>query len=242
MKAIIMAAGKGTRMLPLTENIPKVLLEINGKPFIYYVLENLIKAGFTEFGIVAGYMKEKIAEFIKEFGYNATIIEQKEQLGTGHAVMQAKDFVGEDNFIVLGGDNIFSVEDLKAVNNDDDFCYVVGKKDQHPEKYGVLVLNDNDDNDNNDNNNIKKLIKIVEKTTKFVNDLINIGLYKFTPEIWPALDEISLSERNEYELTDAVNILAADDKVRVFQLKDYWIDLGCKEDLVKVEKFVRENF
>ena len=81
MKAIILAAGKGTRMLPLTENVPKVLVEVNRKPFLYYVIENLKKAGFDEFGIIVGYLKEKIAEFIESNGINATLIEQKQTNG-----------------------------------------------------------------------------------------------------------------------------------------------------------------
>jgi len=216
-----MAAGKGTRMLPLTETIPKVLIEINGKPFLHYVIENLKKAGFDEFGIIAGYLKEKIEDFIKENNINATIIEQKEQKGTGHAVMQAKEFCGNENFIVLGGDNLFSVEDLQAINNQDEFCYIVGKEiKEDPSKYGVLVIENN------------KLVKIVEKPKEFISNIINIGLYKFTPEIWPALDSIELSERKEYELTDAVTILAEKGKVKALKLKNYWIDLGSYLDII----------
>lgn len=223
-----MAAGKGTRMLPLTETIPKVLIEINGKPFLYYVIENLKKAGFDEFGIIAGYMKEKIEDFITTNNINATIIEQKEQLGTGHAVMQAKDFCKDENFIVLGGDNLFSVDDLKAINRQDNFCYVVGKVEDDPSKYGVFVVEG------------EKLVRIIEKPKQFVGNLINIGLYKFTPEIWQALDQIKLSPRGEYEITDAISILAAQEKVKAFRLKNYWIDLGSKEDISKVEEAIRE--
>ncbi len=226
-KAVIMAAGKGTRMLPLTENIPKVLIEINNKPFLYYVIENLKKAGFEEFGIISGYFKEKIKEFIKENNFNAVIIEQKKQLGTGHAVMQAKEFCRDKDFIVLGGDNLFSVQDLEAVNSQDEFCYVVGKKVEDPSKYGVLKTKDG------------RLIEIIEKPKEFVGDLINTGLYKFTKDIWNALDQIELSERGEYELTDAVSILAKKRKVKVLKLKDYWLDLGCKEDIPKVENFLK---
>ena len=228
-KAVIMAAGKGTRMLPLTETIPKVLIEINNKPFLHYVIENLKAAGFTEFGIIAGYLKEKIEDYIKQNNINATIIEQKEQLGTGHAVLQAKDFCKDENFIVLGGDNLFSVEDLKAINNQDEFCCIVGKEIQEdPSKYGVLVIKDD------------KLIKIVEKPKEFVSNIISIGLYKFTKEIWPALDKIELSERGEYELTDAITLLAKQGKVKALKLKNYWLDLGSKEDIPKVEEFIKK--
>lgn len=223
-----MAAGKGTRMLPLTEHTPKVLIEINGKPFLHYVIENLKKAGFDEFGIIAGYLKEKIQEFIEQNNINATIIEQKEQLGTGHAVMQAKDFCKDENFIVLGGDNLFSVEDLKAINNDDGFCYAVGKEMQGDiTKYGVFVIDG------------EKLVKIEEKPKVPPSNIINIGLYKFTPEIFDVLDKIELSPRGEYEITDAINILAEQGKFKALKLKNYWLDLGSKEDIPKVEQFLK---
>ena len=229
MKVVILAAGKGTRMLPLTETVPKVLVEVNGKPFLHYIIENLKKAGFNEFGIIVGYMKEKVAEFLKNNQIEATLIEQKRHLGTADAVKRAKDFCGNENFIVLGGDNLFAVEDLQGINNNDDFCYVVGKEIEDPSKYGVLVV----END--------KLVRIIEKPKEFVGNMINLGLYKFTSDIWPALDNISLSERGEYELTDALTTLADESKVKVKSMSGYWFDLGCKEDIPKIESFLNNR-
>jgi dTDP-glucose pyrophosphorylase len=229
MKSVILAAGKGMRMLPLTKTIPKVLVEVNGKPFLHYVIENLKKAGFTEFGIVVGYMKENVADFLKENGIEATLIEQEQQLGTGDAVKQAKEFCGDENFIVLGGDNLFAVQDLQSLNKSDDLCYVIGKEIEDPRKYGVLIV----END--------KLIKIIEKPQIFVGNMINAGLYKFTSDIWPALDQMELSERGEYELTDALTNLAEQGKVKVESMKGHWLDLGCKEDIPKIENSLNLN-
>lgn len=231
MKAVILAAGKGTRMLPLTESIPKVLIEIRGKPFLWHVIDNLKRAGFNQLGIVVGYQGEKIKKFCRENKIKATFIRQDEPKGTGDALRQAREFAGGGNFIVLGGDNLFSVKDMQAVNKDDAFCYVVGKEEKENwQKYGVFVVKGSAEGD--------KLVKVVEKPPKFAGNLINIGLYKFTPEIWGALDKIGLSERGEYELTDAINLLAAEGKVKVLKLKDYWLDLGCKEDIRKIEEFL----
>jgi len=227
-KAVIMAAGKGTRMLPLTEKIPKVLVEINGKPFLYYILENLKKAGFDEFGIIVGYKKEQLPEFLEKYGFKAELIEQTEQKGTGDAVMQARNFTKDENFVVLGGDNLWSPEDLKNIAVDDQINYIAGYEVKNPEKYGVLVVKDDE------------LIEIKEKPTKFVGNLINTGLYKFTPEIYKALEKIKESERKEYELTDAISLLAKQKKVKILKVKDYWIDLGSKEDIPKVEEEIRK--
>jgi len=227
MKAVIMAAGKGTRMLPLTKKVPKVLVEVNGKPFLYYVLKHLKEAGFDEFAIIVGHLKEKFPAFLEKYGFKAELIEQTEQKGTGHAAKLAKDFAGGENFILLGGDNLWSAKDLKAIGANDEFCYIAGMKVENPQKYGVLVEKNG------------KLARIHEKPEKYVGDLINTGLYKLTPEIFEALDKIPLSPRGEYELTDAITMLAEQGKVYVYALKDYWLDLGCKEDIVKAGNFLK---
>ena len=227
MKAVILAAGKGTRMLPLTEKVPKVLVKVNGKPFLYYVLKSLQKAGFNEFGIVVGYLREKITDFLKEYGFKAALIEQTEQKGTGHALLQARAFCGDDDFIMLGGDNLWSVDDLKLMGNEDEFNYACGFAVEEPGKYGVFVV----EGDN--------LVKIVEKPQEFVGNLINTGLFNFKPEIFSALDKVELSPRGEIELTDAVSMLAKEGKVKVVRAK-WWVDLGCKEDIPKIEEFLRD--
>jgi len=109
----------------------------------------------------------------------------------------------------------------------DDKCYVAGIKVENPQKYGVLVEKNG------------KLVKIHEKPEKYVGDLINTGLYKFTPDIFKALEKIKLSQRGEYELTDAITLLAEKGKAKVYTLKDYWLDLGSLEDIPKVEKFLK---
>ncbi len=228
MKAVILAAGKGTRMLPLTETVPKVLVEVNGKPFLYYVLRNLQKAGFNEFGIVVGHLKEKIEDFLKEYGFQAVLIEQTEQKGTGHALLQARDFCGDDDFVMLGGDNLWSVENLRMMNKDDDYAYACGFEVKDWRKYGILVEEDG------------LLKEIREKPQEFVGNLINTGLFKFTSEIWGALDTVELSPRGEIELTDAVSMLAREKKVRVIKA-EWWLDLGCKEDIPGIEEFLREE-
>lgn len=226
MKAVILAAGKGVRMFPLTADKPKVLVEVNGKPFLWWVIDHLRKAGFTELGIIVGYKKEKIKEFLQNYNLKATLIEQKEPLGTGDAVKQARQFASVDNFLVYYGDNLISVEDLKSMPMSDGFHYTGGIEVEHPEKYGVLVKE-------------KGFLKeIKEKPKDFAGNIINPGLYKFTPEIFSALENVNASPRGEIELTDAVTILAKQRKVKVIMLKDYWLDLGTKEDVEKVGTFI----
>lgn len=228
MKVVILAAGKGTRLMPLTEDIPKVLVEIGGKPYLYYLMKSLKKAGYDEFGIVVGYKKENIVDFLDEYGFKARLIHQGEQLGTGHAVLQAKEFVGGENFVCTNGDDLRSVEDFKAIAQEDEFNYVMGMTVEEPEKYGVLVVKDD------------FLERVIEKPKELIGKLVNSGLYKFTPEIFEALENIEKSEREEYELTDAISILAQQGKVKVIELTGFWITLGKHEDLPHIEEVVKK--
>ncbi|MBW2985491.1 NTP transferase domain-containing protein [Candidatus Woesearchaeota archaeon] len=228
-KIVIMAAGKGIRMMPLTRYVPKVLININEKPFLYYVMKNVLKAGYDDIAIIVGYKKENIKEFLNEFGFKAKLISQKKRLGTGHALKQVKGFVKDNNFVVICGDNLWSVRDLSAIKGTNKFCYISGMEHPMPGKYGVLIE--------------KKglLKKIVEKPKSFVGNLINVGLYKFTSEIFDALDNIKKSKRGEYELTDAISLLAEQGKVKVVTLKDYWLDLGNLDDIPKIEQFLKNK-
>ena len=228
-KAVILAAGKGKRMGELTKFLCKPLLEINNRPFLYYVIQNLKKVGITDLGIVVHYQKECVASFVKDHNIKATLIDQGEPLGTAHAVMVAKDFVKDENFIVLMGDNYYSEEDIRKILIDDAYCYVSGMKHPSPQKYGVIVKEGD------------FLVRMPEKPTEFVSDLINIALYKFTPEIFKAIGTISKSPRGEYEINDAIMALAHRKKVKVIQITNDWIDLGCPEDIPKAEAFFKSH-
>jgi dTDP-glucose pyrophosphorylase len=228
MKVVILAAGLGRRMLPLTESMPKPLIPINGRPFLYYVLKNLNKAGFDDIIVVANYKIEMIKEFLKQYQFWATIIDQKEPLGTAHAIASAEKLIKE-NFVVLMSDNLYSHEDLKRFAIDDGMNYVGGLIHSNPERYGNLLMNEN------------FLDRIVEKPIQKVSDLINVGLYKFTPEIFSAIRKIKKSERGEYEITDAISLLCREKKVKVIELKNYWLDLGKPDDIAVIEEFLKKQ-
>jgi len=228
-KIVILAAGKGVRFLPLTENIPKPLIKVRGEPFLHFLLKRVLDAGYKDIGLVVGHKKERIKEFLDEKKINATLIEQEEPLGTGDAVKSAKDFAGDDDFVVVGGDNLWSSRDLSSINRDDGFCYVGVMDSDTPEKFGVIIEE-------------KGFLKeIIEKPESSSSSLVNTGLYKFSPEIFDALGRITRSERGEYELTDAINLLAKNRNVKVFKLGDYWIDFGSKQDIPKIEQFLENQ-
>jgi len=250
-KVVVSAAGQGVRMLHLSDNKSKHLIEVQKKPFLAYLLDNILKAGYREIILVVGYREDMIREFLKCYSFDGLnfdikIVNQFEILGpkekeygTACPIKCVKDLIKNENFISLCGDNFYTVEDLKLMNIDDNYNYVAGVLNDHPEKFGVLI-EDGDD----------FLEGIVEKplgrsptgeAKEFVGNLINTSLYKFTPEIFEKVFQIKKSPRGEYEITDAISILAKEKKVKVKKLNDFWMDFGRPEDVEKLSKFLEDD-
>lgn len=236
-KAVIAAAGRGTRMLELSKDKPKHLIEVLGKPFLYYVLNNLKKAGISEIILVVGYIRPAMDQFIKKYQneFNITLVDQfemfgEEKYGTSVPIEAVKNIIGNNDFLAIYGDNLYSPRDIRRFEETDDYNYIGVLRHDHPEKYGVAIA---------DENNF--LTKIIEKPKEFVSDLINTGIYKFTPEVFDIVEKITPSPRGEYELTDAVQTLAERHRMKVLTLEDYWMDFGRPEDIPIVEKFLKEQ-
>jgi len=242
-KVVISAAGQGTRMLDLSKDKSKHLIEVEKRPFLAYLLDNILRAGYTEIILVAGYREDMIKEFLKKYrfddlDFDIKIVNQfdilgpkEKEYGTACPIKCVKDLIKNENFISLCGDNFYTIEDLKLMDIDDNFNYVAGIANGHPEKFGVLI-EDGDD----------FLEKIVEKPKEFVGNLINTSLYKFTPEIFDKIFQIEKSSRGEYEITDAISLLAKEKKVKVKKLNDFWMDFGKPEDIIKISRFLNSKY
>ena len=233
-KVVIAAAGRGTRMLHLSRNKSKHLINVEEKPFLAYLLDNLFRAGYRELILVVGYKDDVVKKFLEKYNYKVKLVNQFEILGekeygTLCPLKCVKDIVNSENFLAVYGDNLYSIKDLKAFNIDDDYNYVAGFLHKKPEKYGVLVSDDG------------FLKKIVEKPKKYVGNLINTGLYKFTPEIFDKISKVKLSSRGEYELTDAITLLAKEKKVKIKKIENYWLDFGNPADIMKLSNFLKKN-
>jgi len=246
-KVVVAAAGQGTRMLELSKDKSKHLISVNNRPFLAYLIDSLLLAGYKEIILVVGFKVELMIDFVKTYNpptgiekndYKIIIVNQCEILGpkekeygTACPIKCVKDIVKNENFIYVYGDNLFSPSDLKSMNIDDEYCYIAGLKQDHPEKYGVLIENGEG-----------FLEKIIEKPKEFVGDLINAGLYKFSPEIFEKLSQIKKSPRGEYEITDAISLLAKDRRVKIKKIKDYWQDFGNPEDVKKMSEFIKNVY
>lgn len=229
--AVIMAAGQGKRMKDLTVDCPKHLLPVLGRPFLDHLLERLRLAGFTELVIITGYHNHAFAPYA---GIpDVTLVEQRawrERYGTAAAIESVKAVVGDRSFAAIAGDNLYSVNDLRKMTIDSSAVWIGGYRTAAWQGMGVLQLREDG-----------VLDRVVEKPTTYVGDLINASLYLFTPSIFGVIEQLVPSPRGEYEITDAINAVAARETVNVFTLEDRWLDLTAPTDIPKIEAALRDG-
>lgn len=222
MQAVIMAAGKSTRTRPLTDDIPKPLLKILDKAIIEYTLE-AIQGIVSEAIIIVGFKKEKIINFLGDNykGIKIRYIEQREQKGTGHALMLVKNVI-KGKFIIIAGDDLFSPEDIKRCCSHD-YC-ILGQEVKDPENYGILFTEKG------------FLKKIVEKPKTYIGNFANTGLYVADKEIFNT--ELKETERGELEATDMVTSLAERRNVVVETVKGYWKPVSYPSHYLETNLFM----
>lgn len=238
MKAIILTAGEGTRMRPLTITKPKTMLQIGGKPILQYNIESLRDAGVDEITLVVGYHEEVIKDHFKDgadIGVKINYVTQEERLGTAHAIGSARKHV-QGQFIVLNGDIIVDpvlISDLiDGYRKENAISMLVLTEVDDPSSFGVVELNGN------------RIVRIVEKPKKeeAPSNLINAGIYLFDDQIFDAIDQTPKSERGEYEITDSLQLQMNEDG-NVFGLRstNKWIDIGRPWELLDVnEHFLKD--
>lgn len=233
MLAVILGAGEGTRMRPLTYTRPKVMLPVLGIPIIEHIVNSCVEARLKRVIIVTGYNEDVIRSHFDEVQHGAQIeyVTQDKQCGTADAINQVKDLVDE-RFLALNGDSLISPLTLKSLaETRQDLAVVIAAKSvKEPTNYGIIdVAGD-------------AVLKIAEKPDRPVSDLANLGMYVFTPMIFDAIARIPKSVRGEYEITDAIQLLIDQgDKVGYLNVKEEWIDVGRPWDLLFANKLLFQN-
>ena len=220
MQAIVLAAGEGSRMRPLTSRRPKVMLPVAGRPFLEHIILRARYAGIDSFVIVVGYQGDHVRSHLGDGGRLGVQIDyafQERQLGTGHALMAARD-LAEDSFVVLNGDVLADTKDLKRVLQSSAPA-VAAMRVPDPDRYGSFLL---------DGGSMKQ---VVEKSPNPPSDLANAGIYLFNSKIFEVLEKVEFSKRREIELTDGLNALALQDKIGVVQLES-WMEIGRPWDIL----------
>ncbi|MFP9193584.1 UTP--glucose-1-phosphate uridylyltransferase AglF [Natrialbaceae archaeon A-CW1-1] len=237
MQAVVLAAGKGTRLRPLTEDKPKALVEVDGKPLLEDVFDNLLEIGATELIVVVGYMKEKIIERYGDVyeGVPITYAHQREQLGLAHAILQAEPHI-EDDFVLMLGDNIFRANLGDVINRQQeeraDAAFLVEEVPwEEASRYGVL-----------DTNGYGEVVEVMEKPDDPPSNLVMTGFYTFTPAIFHACHLVQPSDRGEYELPDAIDLLIQSGRtIDAIRMDGWRIDVGYPEDQEKAEERLQDD-
>lgn len=227
MKAVILAAGEGKRLRPFTETMPKVMLPICNKPILEYVVDACKSSGISEIVFVVGYKKEVIMEYFKDYkGVKITYVVQDKQLGTAHALLQAKKHI-KNTFIVLSGDNIIDKSSISKLINDKSKNSILVKDHPHPSKYGVV----------SEEKNVVK--EIIEKPKEEQGRLISTGIYKLPGNIFKVLEKSS--SQGIYALSNVIQSTVDEGEIIKTIGADLWMDIVYPWDLVNVTESMIKN-
>jgi glucose-1-phosphate thymidylyltransferase len=243
MKALVLAAGKGTRLKPLTNTQPKHLIPVANKPILFYVLEKIKEAGITDIGLVAspsnvGDLKSALLDGSR-WDVSITYIIQSDPKGLADGVRAAQGFLGDSVFLLFLGDNLIEDEITTLTAGFDPKskdASIILKAVADPRAFGVAEVDASGN-----------VVRVIEKPKQPTSDLAMVGAYIFTPEIHTAIHELKPSRRGEYEITDAIQkLIETGKKVSSHVLTGWWLDTGKKEDLlaanrVMLDKYLRKN-
>lgn len=236
MKGVILAGGRGTRMLPLTKVTNKHLLPIYNEPMIYYPIKTLAAAGVKDILIVVG--GESIGEFLRllsngsEFGVNLTYRVQDGSGGIPSALFLAKEFADNERVMVVLGDNIMEEplkDEVSKFERGSMGAHIFVKEVHDPQRYGVVEMKGG------------KVIAIHEKPANPPSNLCVTGVYLFDSSVFDVISRIKPSKRGETEIVDVLSHYLKAGKLSWSKLKDYWTDAGTLESWFEANAIVREK-
>jgi glucose-1-phosphate thymidylyltransferase len=237
MKALVLAGGAGTRLRPITHTSAKQLLPVANKPVLFYGLEAIRDACIRDVGIVVGETASAIQEAVGDgsaFGLDVTYISQEAPLGLAHAVLVAREFLGDDDFVMYLGDN-FIVGGITTLV--DEFrsrapaAQIMLTRVSNPREFGVAELDASG-----------RVIGLEEKPAQPKSELALVGVYMFSPAVHEAVQHLKPSWRGELEITEAIQWLIDSGRdVRSVVISGYWKDTGNVTDMLEVNRMVLES-
>ena len=237
MKALVLAGGSGSRLRPITHTYAKQLLPVANKPVLFYGLEAIRDAGITDVGIVVGDTAPAIEDAVGDgsaFGLTATYLRQDAPRGLAHAVIVARDFLGDDDFVMYLGDNFIVggisplVEEFRSSRPD---AQIMLTSVPDPRQFGVAELD-----------TAGEVVGLEEKPQHPKSDLALVGVYIFTPAVHEAVSQLAPSWRGELEITEAIQwLIDQGRKVRSTTITGYWKDTGNVADMLEVNRMVLET-
>ncbi|MBM2816685.1 MAG: Nucleotidyl transferase [Ignavibacteria bacterium] len=234
MRAVIPVAGVGTRLRPHTYSLPKVLLNVAGKPILAHILDALKQYGISKVTIITGYMGKLVEEYVTEhYDFDVSFVEQEERHGLGHAIWLAAPTFDSEPLMIILGDTIFDVDLNSAIENGVSSLGVKAVED--PRRFGVVVTNENG-----------IITKLVEKPQDPISNLVIVGIYHITNSklLKSCLDELiqkDIRTAGEYQLTDAMQLMIEKgEPFKTFPVEG-WYDCGKPETLLSTNRFLLEK-
>lgn len=235
MRAVIPVAGVGTRLRPHTYSLPKVLLNVAGKPILAHILDSLVEQKINKATIITGYMGALVEEYVSKryTDIEFEFVEQKERLGLGHAIWTGRDTYNDEELMIILGDTIFDVDLSVAFNSKANSIGVKAVDD--PRRFGVVVRNDNGN-----------IAKLVEKPEQFISNLAIVGIYHIrnTQLLINSLNKLmdeNIRTRGEYQLTDALQLMIESGaEFNTFPVEG-WYDCGKPETLLSTNRFLLDQ-
>jgi len=226
LKAVILAAGEGNRMRPLTATRPKVMLPIANKPIMEHLLIEAREAGVKEFILIVGYCDQQVRDYFgkgERLGVDISYCEQRKQLGTADALKMVESRL-DGNFLVMNGDVVVKRDDIGRLINNHNITTLSVIEVKDPRGLGMVELKKD------------RVVRIYEKTEKPPTNMANAGLYLFTPDIHDAIARTVKSPRGEYELTDSLQLLMeAGQEIACQEIED-WTDLSYPWNLLSANE------
>jgi glucose-1-phosphate thymidylyltransferase len=237
VKALVLSGGAGSRLRPITHTSAKQLVPVANKPVLFYGLEAIGDAGITDVGIVVGETEPAIREAVGDggaFGLDVTYLRQDAPRGLAHAVLIARDFLGDDDFVMSLGDNFIVggiaglVDEFRSGRPD---AQIMLTSVPDPRQFGVAELD-----------TAGEVIGLEEKPREPKSDLALVGVYIFTAAVHEAVAELEPSWRGELEITEAIQwLIDQGRKVRSTTITGYWKDTGNVADMLEVNRMVLEG-
>jgi len=240
VKALILAGGAGTRLRPITHTSAKQLVPVANKPILFYGLEQMAEAGIVEVGMVVGDTQEEIRAAVGDgstWGLKVTYIPQDAPLGLAHCVLIARDFLGDDDFVMYLGDNLLRqgvkafVDRFESDGRSHSVAQILLARVPDPQRFGVAEIGPDGE-----------VLRLVEKPADPPSDLALVGVYLFGPTIHQAVRAIKPSGRGELEITDAIQWLLDNGYRVAHQVVDgWWIDTGKLDALLEGNRLILET-
>jgi len=238
MKGVVLAGGKGTRLLPLTKVINKSILHIYDKPLIYYPILTLREAGIKDILIIsgrghAGQLLDLLGSG-KELGVDLNFDIQEKPKGIAHGLALAEDFADNKQVALILGDNIFEDNFKKAVDSfkkQEKGAKIIIKQVSDPERFGVIKFNKKGD----------KIAKIMEKPKKPPTNWMVTGFYLYDNLVFDVIRKLKPSARGEYEITDVNNFYIKEETMAYQKTRKVWIDAGTFDSLLEANIFIAKK-